>query len=436
MTRHARTHPAPRQWTLVGLVAAGLGIALAAVALAVPRGPATPVGAIRPVSSASPDAPTPTPSPTADPDAAFTILAAGDVLPHLPVIGSARTSSGSYDFAPLLDPLGTWVRGADLALCHLEVPVAPHGAKPSGYPMFASPAEIAQGLADGGWDGCSTASNHSVDRGFAGVAATLDALDAAALGHVGTARSAWEQSQPQLYVLERAGQRLTVAHLAATYGTNGMPVDADKPWSVDLLDTARLVAQAQAARSAGADLVVASVHCCVEYVTEPTARQTEVAQALADSGVVDLLIGHHAHVPQPVARLEGGPGGDGMWVAYGLGNMLSNQDAECCVAGTESGLLLTAHVTSTGAFPARGIPSGPARVTGVEWTPTTVDRGSGHRLHALIDIPEGTSTLSASEVATRAERVRAAAGTGASERTDPTTPTGPEPLVVIRTDVA
>ncbi|MDM8085774.1 CapA family protein [Cellulomonas cellasea] len=408
------------------------------MALASPGVPVPPVGVIRPIVDAALDTatPTPVPTPTADPDAVFTIVAAGDVLPHLPVIASARTTSGGYDFAPLLSPFDAWVQGADLALCHLETPVAPADGKPSGYPRFGSPVEIAQGLADAGWDGCSTASNHSADRGFAGIAATLEALDVAGMGHVGTARSAVEQGQPQLYILERAGQRLTVAHLAATYGTNGMPVDADKPWSVDLLDTARLVAQAEAARAAGADLVVASVHCCVEYVTEPTARQAEVAQALADSAVVDLMIGHHAHVPQPVARLEGGPGGLGMWVAYGLGNLLSNQDSECCVAGTESGLLLTAQVTSTGAFPAQGVEAGPARVTDVQWTPTTVDRRSGHRLHALVDIPGGTQALTPAEVATRAERVRAAAGTEAVERTRPTTPTGPEPLVVARTDVA
>ena len=410
--------------------------------LVAPGGPASPLGDLRPIAGGSPDAPAPTPTPTApptptaEPDAAFTILAAGDVLPHLPVVASARAASGGYDFAPLLSPLDAWVRGADLALCHLEVPVAPRGEKPSGYPRFASRVEIAQGLADAGWDGCSTASNHSADRGFAGIAATLEALDAAGLGHVGTARSALEQGQPQLYVMERSGQRLTVAHLAATYGANGMPVDADKPWSVDLIDTARLVAQAEAARAAGADVVVASVHCCVEYVTEPTARQAEIAQALADSAAVDLLIGHHAHVPQPVARLEGGPGGLGMWVAYGLGNLLSNQDSECCVAGTESGLLLTAQVTSAGAFPAQGVDAGPARVTAVQWTPTTVDRGSGHRVHALVDIPDGTATLTPSEVAMRVERVRAAAGSEAVERTRPTSPTGPRPLVVLRTDVA
>lgn len=370
------------------------------------------------------ESPTPTPTPTRAPDAQFSIVATGDVLTHTPVLASAKIAGG-YDFSPLLAPVDPWVQGADLALCHLEVPIAPPGVTPTGYPVFGAPTQIAADLKEQGWDGCSTASNHSVDKGFAGVSATLDALDAAGLGHAGTARTAAEAAQPQLYRLERSGQTVTVAHIAAAYGTNGMPVDSDKPWSVQLIDVPAIVAEATAARQAGADLVVVSVHCCVEYVTEPSAQQLQVDQQLADSGVVDLVIGHHAHVPQPVAHLTGGPRGEGMWVAYGLGNFISNQDASCCVASTDSGILLTAHVVKP--------PDGPATVSGVEWTPITVDRRGHHRVYAMPEATAGAGSLSAAEVATRTGRVVAAAGTAAPERTTPMVATGPAPVVVPRT---
>jgi hypothetical protein len=169
------------------------------------------------------------------------------------------------------------------------------------------------------------------------------------------------------------------------------------------------------------------VHCGVEHVTEPTAEQVSIDQQLADSGVIDLVIGHHAHVPQPVAELTAGPRGEGMWVAYGLGNDVSNQDGACCSVNTDSGLLLTAHVESTGAFTAQGRAAGPARVTGVEWTQITVDRRSGHRVHALVVIAGGTGTLSAADVAARTARVIEAAGAPAPQRTTASTPTGPAP---------
>ncbi|MDM7832081.1 CapA family protein [Cellulomonas edaphi] len=436
MTRHVRAHRRSRLVALVATLALVLAcVGAVAFGLSDEAGdpsvpPAAGVPSATPGATAS-ASPTPTPTPTADPDAEFTIVAAGDVLPHLPVLNSAKTGDG-YDFGPLLAPLDPWIQPADLAICHLEVPIAPPGKKPTGYPIFGSPPQLVDALKAQGWDGCSTASNHSVDRGFAGVEATLDTLDAAGMGHAGTARSAQEQSQPQLYRLERAGQTITVAHIAAAYGTNGMPVDADKPWSINLIDVPAMVDQAKQARQDGADLVIASVHCCVEYQTEPTAEQKAIDQELANSGEIDLVIGHHAHVPQPVAKLEGGPRGEGMWVAYGLGNFLSNQDGECCVDSTDSGILLTAHVVSAGAFDAEGRRAGPAHVTGVEWTPITVDRRSGHEVHALPDITGGTDTLSPAQVKARTARVATAAGNEAPKRTTPVTSTGPPPTVVPR----
>ena len=410
---------------LIGALTWGVAAAWQETVADAARAPGEPgAGTSGPVRPSSP-APTPSPTPTRPPDATFTIAAAGDVLTHLPVLASARVAGGGYDFSPLLSALDPWVQGADLALCHLEVPVAPPGVPVSGYPLFGTAPQIATALRAQGWDGCSTASNHSVDRGFAGIESTLAALDSAGLGHVGTARSATEAAQPQLYRLERAGQSITVAHLAMTYGTNGMPVDADKPWSIRLADPAAIIAQAVAARAAGADLVVVSVHCCVEYQTAPTPEQLALDQTLADSGVIDVVFGHHAHVPQPIAKLTGGPAGAGMWVFYGLGNFLSNQDSDCCSPSTDSGVLAEVTVVKP--------PDGPARVTAAEWTGITVDRLGHHRVYALPAIASGAGSLSAAEVAARAARVSAAVGTQAPERLQPEVATGPPPTVVART---
>lgn len=414
-------------------VLVGLVVLVATAPLLVNQArPTTGAGRTQPASSAAVPTsvpPTPTPTPTADPDASFTVVAAGDVLPHLNVLDSARTADG-YDFAPLLAGLDPWVSGADLALCHFEVPVAPAGTKPSGYPLFGTVDALVAGLATQGWDGCSTASNHSVDRGAAGVEATIASFDAHGLGHAGTAVSQ-NQDTPQLYRLTRAGRTFTVAHLSVAYGTNGMPVP--HPWNVDLMDAERVIAQATAARAAGADLVLVSVHAGTEYRTAPTDEQITFDQRLADSGQVDLVIGHHAHVPQPIAHLTGGPRGAGMWVAYGLGNAISNQDEACCAVETSSGELLVVQVTATGAFPAHDVAAGPATVTGVSYAPITVDRRAGHRVHVLADITDGTPTLSAAQVAQRLARVEAAAGTAAPVASAPPTPTGEAPQVVART---
>ncbi|MDT0165571.1 CapA family protein [Actinotalea sp. AC32] len=433
MTRHAR---APRRraatlpvtLALVVCLATATAGALAATDVLGTRAPTSPSSGGAPTEDApapAPTTPAPTPTPTPEPFD-LTLVAAGDVLPHQPVLRSASASGAGYDFSPLLDPMNPWVGGADLALCHLEVPIAPDGTAPSGYPVFGAPVELARDLREAGWDGCSTASNHSLDRGRAGVVATLDALDAAGLGHVGTARTTQEADAPQVYELVRGDRTVRVAHLAATYGTNGLPIPADAPFSVRLIDTAQLVEAATRARAAGADVVVASVHCCIEYVSEPTDEQIRIATELAASGVVDLLIGHHAHVPQPVELLAGGPRGEGMWVAHGLGNMLSNQDAACCSARTDSGLLLSATFTVP--------PDGPPTVSAVGWTALTVDRAGGHRVHPLPSTGTGAAlgTLDPEALAARHARVAEVVGQAAPERLSPPTPTGDAPVVVPR----
>jgi poly-gamma-glutamate capsule biosynthesis protein CapA/YwtB (metallophosphatase superfamily) len=403
-------------WVLVLLVGGALSTAAVLWARAtVDAAPPTP-----PPTTA----PTPTPTPTPEPDVTFTIVAGGDILPHMPVLSSARTADG-YDFSPLLSGLDPWVQGADLALCHMEVPVAPQGRSPSGYPLFGTVPDLVRDLDEQGWDGCSTASNHAVDQGAAGVDATLTTFDTYGLGHAGTARTEPETS-PQLYQLTRGGQTITIAHIAATYATNGMPVNPG--WSVELIDTQTIIDQAAQARADGADMVLVSLHCCVEYRTDPTPEQVGMVETLAASGVIDLVIGHHAHVPGPVQLIPGGVDGRGMWAAYGLGNYVSNQDQSCCVAQTSSGELLVVHVTATGMI--GGI--GPPTVTSVEYVPITVDRRGQHHLYALTAIPAGAGALSAAEVSARLARVQGAAGDQVAVATAPPTPTGDPPTVVAR----
>ncbi|MBD8060812.1 CapA family protein [Oceanitalea stevensii] len=430
MGRHALpARPRTAPWVALGVVLL-VGL-LAAVALWRPW-QEQPAAAPSPTATATSEptaTPTPTPSPTPEPrpDARFTILGGGDVLPHTTVIETARTGDG-YDFVPMLEASAEYTRGADLALCNAEVPIAPSGTEPSGYPMFGAPEELAADLVRLGWDGCSTGTNHSLDRGLDGLTHTLDVFDDAGLGHVGTARSEAEAGSAQWYELEREGQTIRVAHLGATYGTNGIPVPADSPWAVELIDADRLVRMATEAREQGADLVVASIHCCSEYSGVVHPDQASLAETLADSGQVDLVLGHHAHVPQPIDRLPGGPDGQGMWVAYGLGNFISNQDELCCVPQTATGLLALAHVVK---------PDGePARVESVEWTAVTVDRVGDQRLHVLSDLvagerPEGLA-LSEQQITSRYQQVLDVVGDVAPERTEPPEPTGPPPTVVPR----
>ena len=262
--------------------------------------------------------PTATPSAAVTParPSSVTLLFSGDMLWHDSLLASIRAdakalgSSQPEEFGPLLQYVAPLVRDADVAVCHTEVPFAPPGTKPSGYPSFGAPASVVRAYRELGFDYCTTASNHSRDRDFAGLTHTLDVLERD-LGIVtaGTNRSA-EEASPRL-LTTKAGVKLAV--VTGTYDIND-GFDVKRPWSVDRLDD--MIGRAKAARAAGADIVVAVMHAGTEYVTAPSSEQKNTATALAASGAVDLIVGHHAHTVQPIVRIGN------TWVAYGLGNLL------------------------------------------------------------------------------------------------------------------
>ncbi len=247
----------------------------------------------------------------------MTIAAAGDILIHTSLMRAAAAGqpAGTFDFRPMLAPLQGVLAGADLALCHLEVPLSPDNRDLSSYPQFNAPHEVAEAIAHAGYDGCSVASNHSWDRRAKGVADTLTVLERYGLGHAGTARTATEAGQPRLYRVGTAD----VAHLSYTWWLNGFRLPAGLEFMVNLIHPPAIAAEARRARAAGADLVLLSLHWGNEYQTQPSSYQRAMAEMLTAIPEIDMILGHHAHVVQPVGMVNG------KYVVYGMGNQASGQ---------------------------------------------------------------------------------------------------------------
>ncbi|MPY57977.1 CapA family protein [Streptomyces spongiae] len=320
------------------------------------------------------------PSSSAGKARGFTLVASGDVLPHDSIIRLAGADAGGtgYDFRPMLAGVKPVVSGADLALCHMETVYGANGDY-TGYPAFKSPPQVADALADTGYDGCSTASNHTLDDGAAGIHRTLDALDRAGVRHAGSARTAQEGAGTTLL---RAGGA-HVAHLAYTYGTNGFPLPEGQPWAVNVIDHDRILADARTARKEGADVVVVSLHWGSEWQDAPDAQQLDLGQRLtaARTGArpdIDLIIGTHAHVPQAYEKVNG------TWIVYGMGDQLAgamvNHQGAHDPRGNESSI-----ARFTFAPPARE--GARWKVTKAEFIPQWFDVGPGRvvNLNEAID---------------------------------------------------
>ncbi|MGH4022026.1 MAG: CapA family protein [Pseudonocardiaceae bacterium] len=358
----------------VPLVVAGLCAACSTApgGLAPEAAPAPPAGS------------SPAPAPPAAEPESFTVVASGDVLVHPALTEQAVADSGSGepDFGPLLAGVAPVVSAADLALCHLEVPLAGPSGPFAGYPSFNAPPQIAEALADAGYDSCTTASNHTLDQGVDGVFRTLDGLDAAGLAHTGSARSAGEAATPLIHDVGPA----RVAQVSFSYGFNGLELPEDAPWLANTLDPGVVLDAARAAKDAGADVVIASLHWGDEYEPEPTGEQVVLAEQLLGDPAVDLVIGHHAHVVQPFEELGG------EWVAYGLGNHVARHSEPR--GTTEEGAI--------GRFTFTRDTAGGWRVDRAEYVPTLVDIGPPIR---LLDLTTAPPSPRAAEALSRTDAV-------------------------------
>jgi poly-gamma-glutamate synthesis protein (capsule biosynthesis protein) len=309
----------------------------------------------------------------------ITILGSGDVLLHPPLWDQARADAkaegkSGYDFGPLFSGVRDLVSSADLAVCHMETPLAPPDGPFIGFPRFSVPPQVATTLADVGYDTCSTASNHTLDEGEAGIDRTLDDLDAAGIHHAGSYRSSADHDTVNM--LDVAGVK--VAHLSYTFGFNGLTRPKGKEWLANLTDKDAILAEAHRAKTEGAEIVIVSLHWGTEYQHGPNANQLTLAKQLLASGDVDLILGCHAHVVQPFEKING------KWVVYGMGNEVAHHSDP--IDDNREGVIARFTFTQTG--------TGGWTVTKAEAIPVWMDFGP-NRLVDLAAMLADTSTSSA-----------------------------------------
>ena len=279
--------------------------------------------------SASP-APSPSTEPTAQPTQqapagnTVRIRAAGDIIVYSSQIKYAEVDDGSYDFTRYFADIAPYLSDADLTLANLEVPVYA-GDTYAGYPSFNSPPELLTALKGAGIDVLTTANNHANDRGFAGMKATLSALDEAGFAHTGTCKT--RQEAQDILFLEKNGVKIAI--LAYTDFTNDSKgaLEGDERYCVNYFELGKAKSDIAKAREQGAQAVILCLHWGVEYDQEPSQKQEQQAQELIASGA-DVIFGSHPHVLQKAERVTAtdadGNSREGV-VIYSMGNFFADQ---------------------------------------------------------------------------------------------------------------
>src|SRR5439155_5474418 len=175
-----------------------------------------------------------------------------------------------------------------------------------------------------------------------------------------------------------------IAFLSYAYGDNGFPLS--HPWSDNIISLPRVVADAKRARRSGAQLTIVNFHWGTEYEHAPNDQQVDTSRYLLKRRLVDVIVGQHVHVVQPIARIAR------RFVVYGEGNLISNQTAACCPPESQDGLIAVLHVH---------VLDGRPTIRAVDYVPVWVEHPdftvvpAGLVLQRLIDDGQGGSTLAA-----------------------------------------
>ncbi len=250
-----------------------------------------------------------------------TLCFVGDLMCHSTQYNYAKVDADSFDFTGVFNEVKKYLSTADLAVGNLETVIAGKDIGYSGYPYFNTPDDFIYALKEAGFDLLITANNHALDQGWKGVKRTIDVLNQHNINSTGTFTSQRDMDSIRIFQIDS----IKIAILAYTENINGLAIPNGKDFIINLIDENKIREDIIKARNENADVVLVHLHYGPEYNREPSEYQKEIVQKIIDLGA-DIIIGGHPHAIQPFnfyktnsANLDTG------FVAYSLGNFISNQ---------------------------------------------------------------------------------------------------------------
>ena len=284
-----------------------------------------------------------------------TVVNTGDILIHSPLLTATKEADG-YDFSPLYREVSTYFNEADLAVANLEVTLGgSESGKYRGYPAFNTPDDLIDHIKKSGVDMLLTSNNHCYDTGFYGLKRTARVLKEKNMPFIGTR----ETEQEALYTVKQV-DGIKIGMACYTYenvyqgngakSINGRIVSSEAApllasFCYEHLDEFYLEAENVISdmKKSGAEAIVFYMHWGNEYQLKQNHWQEQIAQKLCDLGV-DVIVGGHPHVIQPIELLTSTDGEHKTVCLYSMGNSVSNQRldqlySDCPTGHTEDGML-------------------------------------------------------------------------------------------------
>ena len=301
-----------------------------------------------------------------------TLCFVGDIMCHSTQFNYARVESDSFDFTGVYREVNKYLMESDLTIGNLETVIAGEKVGYSGYPYFNAPDDFVYALKDAGFDLLVTANNHALDQGWDGVKRTINVINQNKIHRTGTFISEEDRDSIRIFQINS----IKIAVLAYSENTNGLPIPDGKEFSINLIDEDLIREDITRVRSRNIDIVLVHLHYGPEYNREPSDYQKEIVRKIIELGA-DIIIGGHPHVIEPTdffktnnTKLDSG------FVAYSMGNFISNQRWRY----SDAGVILKIHIS-------KNIFSDSIYIREVNYLPTWVFKGQTKRGIEYIILP-------------------------------------------------
>ena len=262
----------------------------------------------------------------------------GDALIHSTVFQAAHQRDGSYDFKPMLELIKPISSTYDLVYYNQETILGGPELGYSNYPRFNSPYEVGDAFIDAGFNLVSLATNHTMDKGEAGVINSVNYWQSRKEFAVFSGQwLSFEDREKEITTIHEING-IKYAFLSYTTWTNGL----ETPYGKEYLNNKysdELAASDIAKVKDKADIIIVAMHWGNEYWLGTSTEQERIAHFLADQGV-QLIVGAHPHVVEPVEYINDGK----TFVIYSLGNFISDQEGNERLTGLMMSLIIKKYV--------------------------------------------------------------------------------------------
>ena len=283
------------------------------------------------------------------------LIAVGDVMVYNSQLSAQYNSSNdTYDFKNNFEYVKKYIEDADYSITNLETTLTGNKIyKYSSYPKFNSPDELAEGLKYAGFDLISTANNHAYDKGDLSIKNTIATLKDKGFDVVGT-----RLNNDNRYIVKKIND-INIGITSYSYGRiinnnkylNDVKISDEYKNSVNIFDSTSVDRAFNninytLKKLKDTDLQVVYLHWGDKYSLKENSFQQKLSQKLCDAGV-DIIIGSHPHVVQPVTTIKSSDNKHETVVAYSLGNFLSNQTRDQFSQYTEDGLIINIDISKS-----------------------------------------------------------------------------------------